>query len=170
MMIIVAGLPGSGKSYFASRLSEILGAQTISSDQTRKAMNATGRYTFEEKLKVYEEMAKVAADAIRQGKTVVVDATFYRHEMRDLFMTLAKLLHKPICYFEVEADEKIVQDRLSKPRMDSEADYQVYKQLKPQYEKPEDGRLVLQSTNDNVEAMLLKALDHIKRINEGNAD
>ena len=163
MLITVSGLPGSGKSYFAIRLAERLGAEYISSDQIRKAMDAMGRYRFEDKLTVYEEMAKRTGEGLRRGKAIVVDATFYRHEMRDIFSTLCKLLHKPYFYFEIQADKKIIEQRLSHPRLDSEADFAVYQQLVREYETPREDRLVLQSTNSNIEAMLTEALAYIGR-------
>ncbi|HET9487429.1 MAG TPA: AAA family ATPase [Chryseosolibacter sp.] len=167
MVIIVSGLPGSGKSFFASALSRRLGAEYVGSDQTRRAMDAMGRYKFEDKLNVYEEMAKKVGDHLRKGKTVVIDATFYRHEMRDIFITLAKLLHKQLYYLEVRADEEVIQDRLSRPRVDSEADFAVYQQLKPEYEGHVGDHLVIQSTNDNLEEMLDQALAYIQGVNEG---
>lgn len=170
MLIIVSGLPGSGKSYFASRLARYLGAEYISSDQTRKAMDAMGRYRFEDKLNVYEEMSKKTSELLKQGKGVVVDATFYRHEMRNIFMTLCKLLHQPVFFIEIRADEDVIRDRLSRPREDSEADYAVYLKLKDEYEDPSDSHLVLQSTNENAEAMLKKALAYLEQINERNAN
>jgi len=130
-------------------------------------MNAMGRYAFEDKLNVYEEMAKKTGESLRKGRAVVVDATFYHHEMRDIFITLGTLLHKRIGYIEVKADEKVIQERLSKPRSDSEADFAVYLQLKLQYEEPDRTHLVLQSTNSNIDDMLDQAVDYIKRINEG---
>ena len=167
MLIIVSGLPGSGKSFFARRLSALLDAGYINSDATRRAMNAMGRYAFEDKLNVYEEMAKRAGESLRRGRVTVVDATFYRHEMRDIFLTLGTLLHQPTCYIEVQADEALIRERLAKPRADSEADYAVYQQLKLQYEDTHHPRLVLKSTNDNIDMMLGQAVDYIKSVNEG---
>lgn len=163
MLIIVSGLPGSGKSFFARRLSQRLDAEHINSDATRKAMNAMGRYAFEDKLIVYEEMAKKASERLREGKTVVVDATFYHHQMRDIFITLGTLLHTPVYYIEIQADEDLIRHRLSTPRADSEADYGVYEQLKLQHEEPGGNHLVLQSANDNIDQMLERAFSYIKR-------
>jgi predicted kinase len=166
MMIIVSGLPGSGKSYFASRLSEELSATYISSDLTRKEIDAQGQYAFEDKLNVYEEMAYGAGQQLRNGKRVVIDATFYRKEMRELFYTLAKLLDIKIVFIEIVADEEIIAERLSKPRLTSEADYSVYKFVKSQYEALDREHLVIESTNDNIEGMLMKAVDYIAKVNE----
>jgi predicted kinase len=170
MLIIVSGLPGSGKSYFAVKLAKRLGAEYISSDQVRKAMDAMGRYRFEDKLTVYEEMAKKTGEGLRRGKAIVVDATFYRHEMRDIFSTLCKLLYKPCFYLEIRADRELVEERLSRPRPDSEADVAVYHQLVSEYEVPREDRLVLQSTNSNIEAMLTEAVAYIGKNHERRAD
>jgi len=166
-MIIVSGLPGSGKSYFAVRLSKALGAEYISSDLTRKAMDAMGQYAFEDKLNVYEEMARKTGESLRHGRSVVVDATFYRNEMRELFLTLAKLLHEKVVYFEIVADEKIIRERLKVPRLDSDADYSIYKLVKPQYEPLKLEHLVIESRNDNIDAMLRNGLHYIEEVNEG---
>lgn len=162
-MIIVSGLPGSGKSYFASRLSQKLGATYISSDLMRKEMDAQGRYAFEDKLNVYEEMAHIAGEELREGKRVVVDATFYRKEMRDLFATLAKLLHRRMAVIKIVADEQIILERLRQPRAASEADVSVYKLVKSQYEELDGDHLVIESTNDNIGDMLKKATEYISK-------
>lgn len=164
MMIIVSGLPGSGKSYFATRLSQEINAQYISSDHTRQDLEARGLYAFEDNLTVYEEMARKAGEALRNGTTVILDATFYKKEMRNLFFTLARLLHQKVACFHIAADEEIIRERLSRPRLDSKADFSVYKQLQPQYEIPEEDHLVLESTSDNIGSMLLKAKEYIEHV------
>lgn len=166
MMTIVSGLPGCGKSYFAARLSKALGAEYINSDLTRKTMDFSGQYAFEDKLSVYEEMARRAGEALRAGKPVVIDATFYRQAMRDLFLTLAKLLYKKVAYIEITADETLIKERLSQPRLHSEADLSVYKLLKSQYEPLDVEHLVIESRNDNIDSMLMKGLDYINHLNE----
>jgi predicted kinase len=170
MMIIVSGLPGSGKTYFASKLSKELGASYISSDLTRKDMDAQGRYAFEDKLNVYEEMAHRAGEEVRAGKQVVIDATFYRKEMRELFFTLARLLHQKIALIEIVADEQIVLARLSQPRAESEADFAVYKMVKSQYELMDIEHLVIESKTDNIKDMLTKGTEYISKLDEATGN
>lgn len=158
------GLPGSGKSYFASHLSEKIGAEYINSDSTRKILQAMGRYAPDDKLKVYRRMAEIAGEALEQGMTVVADATFYRKELRDLFRTLAKEHGVPVCMIQVEGSEELIRERLSLPRDDSEADYKVYQLVRSQFEQlqPDEPHLTLQSGRENIEQMLREALDYIK--------
>ena len=165
-MIIVSGLPGSGKSYFASRLAQRTGARYINSDLVRREIDARGQYAFEDKLTVYEEMARRTSEEIRQGNTVIADATFYREEMRNLFVTLAKLLHEKVCFIEIVAREELIRERLKQPRLDSEADFSVYELVKAQYEQQKEDRLILESGNDNIEDMITKGEEYIKAFDE----
>jgi predicted kinase len=162
MIIIVFGLPGTGKSFFASRLAEKLKVQYISSDDVRIAIKAKGKYTFEDKLSVYHEMAKQTDQSLREKKTVIVDGTFYRHEMRDLFVSLAKIHRTEIRFIEITANEKTIKERLKQSRKKSEANFEVYQLIKKQFESLDMPRFKIQSDNNNIEKTLLDALNYLK--------
>ncbi|WP_159476569.1 ATP-binding protein [Dyadobacter sp. 3J3] len=166
MIIIVSGLPGSGKSYFASRFAKQLGATYLSSDQLRLDKNALGKYSLKDKLSIYLAMSDQTAKAVNKGRHVVVDATFYHHTMRDLFMELANMHQTPLYVILVVADTYLIRERLSKPRELSEADLGVYTRMKEEFEKMDMPHLVLQSEKNNIEAMLQLASDYIYKIHE----
>lgn len=161
MMILVCGLPGSGKSFFASRLAAKLNAEYINSDRVRKALLAAGRYSFEDKLRIYQHMAERAVTLARQGRDVVLDATFYHHTMRELFTQAALQNRCPVRFIVIVASEALVKERLSRPRTDSEADLGVYQTMKAQFEKFTQPHLRLQSEADNIEQMLTVAVDYL---------
>lgn len=160
-MTLVCGLPGSGKSFFASRLATRINAEYINSDQVRKELLAMGRYSFEDKLRIYQHMAERAAALISQGKDVVVDATFYHHSMRELFMEAALQDQCPVRFIVIVASEALVRERLSRPRTDSEADLGVYQTMKAQFEDFTQPHLRLQSEEDNIQPMLAAAVDYL---------
>jgi predicted kinase len=162
MIIIVLGLPGSGKSFFASRLARQLGTRYLNSDEARMTMNARGKYTFEDKLSVYRKMANDADQALRQGESIIVDGTFYHHKMRDLFTSLAASHHAPIHFIEITAREEIIKERLAKPRRESEADYDVYQFVGKQFEQPEMPHLKIESDRSNIKEMLAEATNYLK--------
>ncbi len=170
MLIIICGLPGSGKSFFARRLSMALDAHLVSSDTVRKAIEAKGRYVFDDELDVYEEMATEAGRAVRDGKDVVVEATFYRKEMRDMFSMLARLLHQKEVFIRIVSQEDLIREHLSRPRPDSQANFSIYKQLKGQYQDLEGDHLVIESKADNIESMVRKGTDYIKSQQEENVN
>jgi predicted kinase len=166
MIIMIAGLPGSGKSYFAEKLADHLEAVYINSDQVRKAEQALGQYAFQDKFKVYKEMARLATYALNEQKVVIVDATFYQQTMRDLFFNLAKTLSVSVVFIEVYADETLIKERLSKPRKYSEADFKVYEKIKNEFEDIKEPHLRLQSNDENMGNMLNIAIQYIHNTHE----
>lgn len=162
MLIMVTGLPGSGKSYFARQLSERLEGEYISSDQTRREMDAMGKYGVQDKEKVYDQMEELATSFIVAGKTVVLDATFYKEELRKRFISLAQEHGLPYFVIWITSTEEIIKERLSRKRADSEADYEVYVKLLPEYEPPAPPFLKLISGRDNLRHMLEQAEDYMR--------
>lgn len=160
------GLPGSGKSYFAKRFAEDLNAEYISSDLLRNKMGLRGKYLPENKNLVYQQIANSAKDLIQEGKFVVLDATFFQKKFRELIYSIAEAAGSPLYLILVQADENIIQQRLSAPRKDSEADHSVYLKIKNQFEPLERPFLLLNSTNDNLPKILLKARQYINKPNE----
>lgn len=79
-----------------------------------------------------------------------------------MFEERAAILQESILIIEVTAEEKIIRERVSKPREFSEADFDVYLKLKTIAEPLEQDHLVLHSTNHNIDEMLQDATKYIK--------
>lgn len=169
MTIIVMGLPGSGKSYFAQRLAIAIGADYINSDRVRKTMTSAGRYSTKEKLLVYDEMLRQMQLDVQQKKDIVLDGTFYRHSIRKKFIQKARRAGG-IVFIEVRATESLIQERLKQKRENSEADFKVYHIIKAQWEPLEESHLILQSTNENITSMLHTAIDYLHLKNDKRAN
>lgn len=165
MVVIVFGLPGSGKSYFASRLAKKIGAEYINSDRLRKQMFARRNYSNAEKAAVYDEMLQRMAKAIYEKRNIVLDATFHKKAARELFEH-DKRLGDTIYFIEVVADEELVKERVALQRPDSDADFEVYKLIRDQWEAMDQPHLILRSTNDNLDDMLQKANLYLKFKND----
>lgn len=170
MIIIVFGLPGSGKSYFASRLAEKIGAKYVNSDRLRKELFPKRDYSDQEKKAVYDKMVEEMMQAAAENKNLVLDATFHRKETRQLFTDKMQDKHE-IIFIEVQADEEIIRERVKKKRDYSEADFDVYKLIRQQNEPLTKPHLTLQSTNNNIDEMLEKAtqdlnINHDERTNK----
>ncbi|WP_213946140.1 AAA family ATPase [Litoribacter ruber] len=167
---MVSGLPGTGKSYFASRLSQRLGAVYINSDAVRRELGAMGKYTDEVKYTVYEEMFHRCKIALKAGKCVVADATFHKKKNREAFILWTRNNNIPIIILEVFASEEIIRKRLSKPRTYSEADWDVYLKLKDEREPFEVKHQKLESSSNNINFMLEKAHHIIEASHEYKAN
>lgn len=161
MVVIVFGLPGSGKSFFASRLAAKIHAEYVTSDRVRKQLFEKRDYSEVEKKAVYDNMLKSMSQAVRKNENIVLDATFHKKATRDLFVH--ELGSRELLFFiEVQADEEIIKERLKKDRPFSEADYEVYKTIRQKNEPLLKPHLVLQSTNDNITEMLESAVSYLK--------
>ncbi|TLV02433.1 AAA family ATPase [Dyadobacter luticola] len=163
LVIVVSGLPGSGKSYFAERLAEALEAVYLSSDKIRNSLQARGKYALEDKMHIYHVMAAMTARQLDRGQPVVADATFYHHIMRDLFSEIASKHYANIAFIEIIATEALIRQRLASPREDSEADFGVYESMKGLFEPYTTEHLELHSGNDNLSEMLAVATAYLQQ-------
>ncbi len=168
MIVIVFGLPGSGKSYFASRLAELINAEYLNSDRLRKEMFQHRTYSDKEKESVYNKMLEKMQSATAQKKSLVLDATFHKRETRKLFID--KIKEGDIYFIEVWADETITKERLKQSRPDSEADFEVYKLIKQSWEPLGKLHLLLKSTNKNIDNMLQKAAQYLRLNDDKRSD
>jgi len=153
MIVIVFGLPGSGKSCFSRQFAALINAEHISSDLVRKEMLNSRTYCDDEKAMVYHEMLVRAKDLLERHKNAVIDATFYRNKFRKQWM---RALPGSI-FIELRADESVIKRRLQQKRSDSEADYEVFSRIKAQWEPMADDHLTLQSTDNNINDLLQQA-------------
>ena len=158
-LILVCGLPGSGKSFFAKHLSEIMQAAYFNSDICRKELFPNNRtYSEKEKQSVYDALISSTETNLIHHTSVVLDATFYKNSLRLLFYNLASQLNCPYSIIYISAEESLIKERTSQIREDSEADYSVYLRLKDLFEPIEKPYLTLQSTNKNIDTLLSTAL------------
>jgi predicted kinase len=156
---IVFGLPGSGKSYFASRWAAMINARYVNSDKVRKEMYDQPVYSPAEKASVYQQMLVEMRRAIFDGCSVVLDATFSDNSIRRKVNEEASgkaIVH----YIEIEAEEDAIRERVKEKRLFSDADYEIYTKLKKQWHGLQDAHLTLHSTSNNINEMLEKAKDH----------
>lgn len=133
-MIILFGLPGTGKTTIAKALAQQLHAPHFNSDTVRNTLGLRGRYSAEDKQRVYDHLLECTRQALSEGKTVVTDGTFFREAVRMPFRSLATACDTAICWVEVKASEDVLWQRLQQPRDDSEADFGVYERVRDQFE------------------------------------
>jgi predicted kinase len=157
MIVIIFGLPGSGKTYLASRLAKKIGVKRISSDVIRKELFKFPTYSKDEKLLIYKKMFDIMCDYVSKKEHLIIDGTFYAEALRNTYIEQIKLLGGAIKFIEVKADRATIKDRLSHERVDSDADFPIYELIAHDYEPYIGNHLILQSTNDNINELLEKA-------------
>lgn len=161
MIISVFGLPGSGKTFLASALALRLNGLHISSDKVRNDLNKRGQYDKKSKHAIYQAMLTAMAAALKSKQNVVLDATFQEDHIRKRFRETAIKLQHRLYFIEMRASEAIIKERISKKRVDSEADFGVYLKIKDEFEPMQEDHLVLYSDQETLDAMIDRILTHI---------
>ena len=162
MIIIVFGLPGSGKTYFAKALASTLDATYINSDTIRETFSDPNRFSRVDKNIVYDMLLNKMLKVMHQGKTVIVDATFYKNDFRRRFASYVReqdVLH----FIQIVADESVIRKRLAQ-RTNSHADFSIYQLVKADWDPVEFPHLTIESTDSNINEMISRALEYVQPV------
>lgn len=74
-LIVVSGLPGTGKSFFCRKLVERLPFLILSSDTLRRILFSSPRYTESENKRLFPTCHALIEELLRKGIPVIFDAT-----------------------------------------------------------------------------------------------
>jgi len=121
-LYLFGGLPASGKSAHAKLLAEALWIKLLQSDRVRKGQAegssveryGEGMYRPAMKQRVYARLLAEAQDTLRQGWSVVLDATFSQKKWRDEARRLAADLDTNFVFVECQARPETIQARLAR--------------------------------------------------------
>jgi aminoglycoside phosphotransferase family enzyme/predicted kinase len=160
LLIVVCGLPASGKSHLAGALAELSGLPHLSSDVTRKrlaGLRATVRapgehYTSAWNQRTYAELARRAQRALGSYGGVIVDATFRHLADREAFMSVPGSRGQ-VLFVECQAPRAVLAaraaDRQRDPERISDAGPEVvareHASWEPLDELPADAHLALRT-------------------------
>jgi predicted kinase len=161
MIVLVFGLPGTGKTYFSAHLANDIGAIHLSTDIIRTKMNKTEEYDENTKQYIYDKLKLEMIINLKNGNDVIVEGTFYDNEKRIQFIKAAAALQSPIKFIEIKAEETLIRDRLNQDRAQSEANFKVYQKIKRIFEPFEKQHLELWSYQDNISEMKQEAKKYI---------
>lgn len=133
-LILISGLPGTGKSTLSRSLAERAAFEVIRSDVVRKEIltaevsEQTGSlYTPERTQLIYDECLERARGMLLRGKRVIVDATFQRDQDRRSFLQMAIDSGTRAVWLECAATPEVTRQRIEARQGDaSDADWAVY--------------------------------------------
>jgi len=162
LLIVILGLPGTGKTTFASALSAQTGARHLNTDMLRAELGLRGQYDETTKARVYDELLRLTRTALQQGTPVVLDGTFYRKAFRDRIADLAHETGAVLKWIELRASPETVKERVSHKRPYSEADFAVYRKIREAFEPLTETCLSLDSDQKTLGAMLHEAREYIQ--------
>lgn len=160
-LVVVFGLPGTGKTTLARALSKKLGWMHLNTDVIRAEAGKKQQYDEQTKASIYRKMQELTSAALQKGKGVVLDGTFYRQTLREAFSQLASAHGVPLKWIEVCAAEAVVRRRVAEDRPYSEADFSVYQKIKKAFEPLDADRLRVFSDREELSGMVQKSIAYI---------
>lgn len=135
-LIVVSGLPGTGKSYFCRRLAERLPVAILESDALRKVLFPHPHYNRSESSHLFQACHHLIEQLLQSGIPLVLDATNLEEHHREYLYHIVDRLEAKLVLVKVDAPPEVVRQRLEQRlnRTDagdtSEADWKVYLKMK----------------------------------------
>ena len=139
VFIAVSGLPGTGKSYFCSKLAERLSFIILESDALRKALFPSPSYSPQESSRLFGAVRLLIERLLKKGNSLILDATNLSERHREYLYSITNHLGIKLVLVRVEAPPWVVHERLKARRGNlgskSDADWAIYQRMKPSAQK-----------------------------------
>lgn len=149
MLVIVCGLPGTGKTTFAKKLATLISAVVLSTDKIRKELIASPTYKKEERKLIYNVMILLAKYLHDSGTNCILDATFNKKDSRTEVKKKLGIPDEEFFVIECTCPENIIISRLKERKNDySDAGVEVYQKMKKIYEPVEEKHITIDTTLD----------------------
>lgn len=166
VLLLLSGLPGTGKSFLARRLAEALPFVIIESDVVRKILFPQPLYTAQESRWVHRTCHVLMAKLLKRGVRVIYDATNLIEYHRELVYRIAQKAGARLVVVKTVASEEVVRERLrarqEEARELSDADWRVYRRMASRQEQVSHPHLVI-DTSEDLEEAVAKVLRFIRR-------
>jgi predicted kinase len=163
--VVVSGLPGTGKTYFCKKLSERHTFYVLESDALRKVLFPNPDYSPVESARLFAAMHGLMEWLLSKGIPVCFDATNLSEKNREYLYRISDRAHARLVLVSVETPAEVAYRRLQARKtqatseVKSDADWEVYQQMKPKVEKIARNHLVVDTSRD-----ITPAIDKIVRI------
>ena len=166
--VVVSGLPGTGKSFFCSKLAEEDAFCILESDALRKTLFPSPDYSAEESNRLFLACHRLIEDLLNRGMPVIFDATNLSEYNREQLYRISDRAGAKIILVRIEAPAELVHERLqirkSTPDHDnkSDADWAVYKKMKPAVDLIKRNHFVVDTSRD-IHPVIKKIIREIHR-------
>lgn len=177
-LLIVAGLPATGKSYLAREISKRADAEILRSDKIRKQLVGIkggehhyekfeqGIYSRNISERTYEELCGQAEKILQSGNNCILDATFSKRKWRNKAYEIAHKLKASFLIVESICPEEVVLERLRKRKEQSrdisDATVEIYQRMKEEFENIREKYSMKIDTSQDVKNGIALILERLK--------
>ena len=167
-LVLICGLPGSGKSHFSRELVKRVPLALIQSDVARRILFLTPSYSRSESSRLFRACHALIRRLLAKGMPVLFDATNLVEQHREFLYNIAYQLDVKLIRVFLTAPGEVVQERLSQRQLEtedaggSEANWQVYKKMAATAE-PLRGSHHVVDTSVDISPVLEKVAREVRR-------
>lgn len=113
-LVLVGGLPGTGKTTLASGLAEETGFTLLRSDTIRRELARETDINYDEATKdsVYDEMLQRAHTLLAHGESVILDASWTASRQREQAHSVAEQTMSDVVAFRTDAPREVAFERI----------------------------------------------------------
>jgi len=153
-LIVVSGLPGTGKSHFCKKLAERLPFLILESDALRKTLFPAPTHSPQESAHLFQTINHLIEGLLSRGIPVILDATNLSERYRERLYNIAERLNARLVLVRVEAPSDLVRERLQaraegdNTKDKSDADWIVYQKMKPTVQKIQRNHFAVDTSRD----------------------
>ena len=90
VLIVVIGIPGSGKTFYTERIAKKCDFVHLNSDAFRLGLLSKPKYTHTESIRVFSVIDFLTRELLSQGKSIIYDANVLKVSYRTRLRALAK--------------------------------------------------------------------------------
>lgn len=153
-LVILMGLPGSGKSFVSSYLKQKYGFVILSGKDITTQIFGTEKVSGKQYTEVYKIVRQRASELLTQGKSVVIDGTNLKKQFRQQIYDEVKCEKTLLIYLKV--DDHTALDRISK--RSNTCSQETFDNFKSQIEEPLPGEQAIVLISDH------QLLDNIDKL------
>ena len=154
LLVAMCGLPGTGKTHFAAKLTQELPFLILESDRLRKVLVEHPKYTTNEHRRVFSSCYVLIEEYLTNGYSVLFDATNLNEDFRVLLYEISESTGAPIALVHLTAPLDTVRRRLKQRKSNrhaktySDAGWLIYTKLAPVEEPVQREHYTVDSSND----------------------
>ncbi len=137
LLVAMCGLPGTGKSHFAAKLTEQVPFLVLETDRLRKVLVEHPKYTTNEHRRVFRSCYQLIEEYLFHGYSVLFDATNLNEDFRIPLYDISESTGAPLALVHVTAPRDTVRRRLKQRKAErhantySDAGWLIYTRLAP---------------------------------------